>query len=338
MEVEFLSNMRYTLLASEQQWAEWQQKLSKFWTYLDNAGKPPAVHYSPQGISVLQPNLPSPPITLQSSPSSAAQLGNSLNVNYPLPDPLHSLMRKRSFESDLEEPSAKRVSRPHTTAPAPYPAVAQASRREMQPTRHDAVHLPIPNLTVSTGLPMTTGSISNSFNTTSGMMQNAPVLPPLSGRAMSTVYPSSTQSWTPNPPLLTPTSVLPPPQVSGYSTPTRRHSPHTAQALMSLGSSPISAQFPQNTGHISPSFFLQQRSSPYRPVRHVETLLYPPPSASMHDYSANADHMQYQPLGRRNDYRAGVVPHYPQPGYLNGPTPRQPNFAPKPQVAYVQQQ
>jgi hypothetical protein len=72
---------------------------------------------------------------------------------------------------------------------------------------------------------------------------------------------------------------------------------------------------------------LQQRSSPYRPVRPPNTLLYPPPSASMHNFTTNTDQMHYQPLGKRNDYRTGIVPEYAaHPTYQNWPALPQPNF------------
>lgn len=334
MEVEFLSNMRYSLLASAEQWKEWQTKLGQFWIYCDNAAKSPPMHYTAQGIPIMQPTLPSPPTSLQSSPPSATtaypMANSSLNANYHWPDlQAHSTSRKRSFDGDLEEPAAKRVSRVQNVVPTPYPSLGHAIRREVQvqPIRHEAPRLPAPNLTVSTSLPMSI-PISNGYSAPAGLSQNVPLLPPLNGRAMSTVYPPSSQSWAPHLPLLTPTGPPPSHGASGYSTPTRRHSPHSVQELLSLGSSPISGHFPPNPAHISPSFFLQQRSSPYKPVRHVNTLLYPPPSASMHDYSANIDQMHYQPLGKRNDYRPGVVPHYtPQPPYqYDGPILRQPNF------------
>lgn len=330
MEVEFLSNMRYSLLASKEQWQEWQEKLSKFWTYCDEATKAPTIHAAP----VLSTNLPSPPNSMQASPpsgtlsysSSAGPFTNGQhwsgnNYAAPLSSPLaipehdqRSYSRKRSYDGEAEEPVAKRVTRPQTTGPAPFTDVAP-------PMRHDAPRLPVPNLTISTSQPM-------SYHNVPSLSQNIPLLPPLSGRAMSTVYPTTPSSWAPAPqlPMLTPTG---PPNHTGYSTPTRRQSPHTVQELLSLGSSPISAHFPgQNSGHISPSFFLQQRSSPYKPVRHVNTLLYPPPSASMHDYSANVDQMHYQPLGKRNDYRPGVVPDYAsQHGpYQHWPVLPQPNF------------
>jgi hypothetical protein len=320
--------MRYSLLASKEQWQEWQEKLSKFWTYCDQAAKAPMTHVSTQAAPL---NLPSPPSSMQASPPSTVSYPSSSgpfsnhqhwspnNYMAPLSSPLNMpdheqrlYSRKRSYDGDAEEPVAKRVTRPPTAGPVPFSTVAP-------PMRHDAPRLPVPNLSISTSQPM-------NYNSASSLSQNIPLLPPLSGRAMSTVYPSTPSSWAPHLPVLTPTG---PPSHSGYSTPTRRQSPHSVQELLSLGSSPISAHFPgQNPGHISPSFFLQQRSSPYKPVRHVNTLLYPPPSASMQDYSANVDQMHYQPLGKRNDYRRGVVPDYashPAP-YQHWPVLPQPNF------------
>ena len=37
MEVEFLSNMRYSLLASKEEWEEWLVKLAKFYEYMQRA-------------------------------------------------------------------------------------------------------------------------------------------------------------------------------------------------------------------------------------------------------------------------------------------------------------
>jgi hypothetical protein len=322
MEVEFLSNMRYTLLASKAQWAEWQEKLGRFWTYCDRATKAP-LQASPQAVPTLHPNLPSPPASMQSSPPSATTMYPSsglLAQNHQWADlQLQARSRKRSYDGEEEEPAAKRATRASAALPATY-------NTNLQPMRTDAPRLPVPNLTISTSQPL-----HNGYNGAPSLPQNVPLLPPLNGRAMSIVYPA-TPAWTPNLPMLTPTG--PTSQqghhsASGRSTPTRRQSPHSVQDLLSLGSSPISANFPgHNPGHISPSLFLQQRASPYKPVRHVNTLLYPPPSASMHDYSANLGQMQYQPLGKRNDYRPGVVPDYAShtPHQWTGPTLRQPNF------------
>ncbi|KAI4144333.1 MAG: hypothetical protein L6R39_004230 [Caloplaca ligustica] len=73
MEVEFLSNMRYTLYASEHEWKAWHVKLGKFWKYFETSSKtpieaPPKVLnppvHSPSGL----PNLPSPPASTHTSP------------------------------------------------------------------------------------------------------------------------------------------------------------------------------------------------------------------------------------------------------------------------------
>ncbi|KAL3423357.1 cyclin [Phlyctema vagabunda] len=332
MEVEFLSNMRYSLLASKEQWEEWHGKLGKFWTYCDEATRAPVTLPSPASLQAQQPSLSSPPLSMQASPPSLMNNYPSIATPYsqqqrsygpasvsPLPamPDLRQPPRKRSYDHDAEEPVAKRVTRSTSST---------LITSGMPSVRHDAPRLPVPNLTVSTSQAM-----NNTQYDSRNYAPNVPHLPPLNGRAMSTVYPT-TPTWTPQLPMLTPNGHQNPhppgpPSAGGYTTPSRRQSPHSVQELLSLRSSPTSANFPSHTlGHISPSFFLQQRSSPYKPVRHVNTLLYPQPSASMHNYSVSVDHMHYQPLGKRNDYRAGVVPDYSHPHYSHWPVLPQPNF------------
>ena len=336
-----MSNMRYSLLASKDQWQEWQEKLGKFWVYCDKASKAPVPQ--PPSLSIPHhPTLPTTPVSMQASPPSLANPypASSSPFTYSQPyatntyatphvSPLPTMpdldlwptARKRSFDGDEDEPALKRVTRPFTavtTGPAPFSSSIPA-------IRHDAPRLPVPHLTISTSQ-----STYNGQNVASSFPQNIPLLPPLGGRAMSTVFPS-TPSYTPQLPMLTPngsSSQHGSQNASGYGTPTRRQSPHSVHDLLSLGSSPVSANFPgHNPGYISPSIFLQQRNSPYKPVRHVNTLLYPPPSASLHGYAANVSQMHYQPLGRRNDYRSGVVPDYAShSGYQHWPVLPQPNF------------
>lgn len=94
-----------------------------------------------------------------------------------------------------------------------------------------------------------------------------------------------------------------------------------------MNSSPISGIFPASSHDLnSPSIFLQQRNSPYKPIRLPNTLLYPPPSASFHHFQPGTE-MHYQPLGKRNDYRSGVVPEYvAHPNYQHWPPLPQPVF------------
>lgn len=339
MEVEFLSNMRYSLLASEAQWQDWQAKLGKFWTYCDHASRAPALHTSPIRTT-LDTNLPSPPSSMQASPPQPPLITNGLgssSINSslysqqwpgnnhgvslssplrPMPEHAFTPTRKRSHEGETEEPVPKRITRASANAPSHLPHGAP-------PLRHDAPRLPVPHLTISTSQPM-----SNGYNSTTSLA--GPVLPPLNGRAMASVYPT-TPAWTPHLPVLTPTgppSQHGPPSAGGYATPSRRQSPHPIQELLALGSSPLSANFSHNNpGHISPSLFLQQRNSPYKPIRHVNTLLYPPPSGSIKSFSGNPSQMHYQLLGRRNDYRPGVVPEFTShPLYQQYPVLPQPNF------------
>lgn len=325
MEVEFLSNMRYSLLASSAQWDEWQTKLGSFWNYFEMAQQAPLPVPSP--TASLPPILPSPPSSMNASPPSGASLplstapyNYSYNHGY-APSPLNampplatgSLSRKRSFDGDSHEPPAKRTHGP--TAPLPsYTNTSALSARQSAP------RLPIPNLTIST---------SHAEYTPNPMynVHHLPALPPLNGRAMSTVFPT-TPAYTPHLPLPNPLNhtAMPHAQSLGstaYPTTSssRRPSPPSIQNLLphpshshQNNSSPLSASFPAN----SPSIFLQQRNSPYKPVRHVSTLTYPPTSSSMgpmglhgpSGLTAHGDSMQYLPLGRRNDYRVGVVPEY----------------------------
>lgn len=158
-------------------------------------------------------------------------------------------------------------------------------------------------------------------------------------RAMSTVFnPSST--WSQPIPSATVTPVVPAVPTSNpmalYNStvslpdPSRRQSPYSA-TVSSDAVSPSSAfhvHTPQN--HLSPSFFLVNRNSPYRPVRAVNTLLIPPPSASLHQpRHLSMDQMHYQPLGKSfTERRTGVLPYLHHDGLSQGVIPQQPNFLP----------
>jgi hypothetical protein len=342
MEVEFLSNMRYSLLASKEQWEEWQVKLSKFAEYSERASKAASPLPSPINSSFqARPIFPSPPTSLQSSPPALSTYPlNSAPYNYnqtwsnhyqpPTLSPLSSMPavqgKKRGSDEAAVEPPPKRVTRstvaqlPAQRLNQPAPQLPSQLSTQLQSQlpiqvpsnppiaapqpRQNAPRLPVPHLSISTSAGMGHPTFP----------QTLPPLPPLNGRAMSSVYPV-TPSWTPQPQMnLTPSGPTQPLHSqpgSNYGTPTRRHSPHSVQGLLSMNSSPISASFPHDLN--SPSFFLQ-RNSPYKPVVRPHTLLVPPPLSSYQHFPTTAEHMHYQPLGKRNDYRSGVVPEY-----VNGP-------------------
>ncbi|OBT62061.1 hypothetical protein VE03_09217 [Pseudogymnoascus sp. 23342-1-I1] len=331
MEVEFLGSMRYSLLASKEQWAEWQIKLGKFGDYFERASKLPLPLPSPVSNTFPSSKLPSPTRVQSHSPISSSHLSNSsfeLNQQWPsqytssqpLPQPPQAT-KKRAFDDLWVEPPSKR---PATISAAHIPAVLVPNSQITAP-RQQAPRLPVPQLSISTS----SGAGYPTF------AQTLPPLPPLNGRAMSQVFPA-TPSWAPNPQINVPSSVMPPQTQQPYSlpgsnhgTPSRRHSPRSI-GVHSMNSSPISGIFPSAVHDLnSPSIFLQQRNSPYKPIRLPNTLLYPPPQSSYQHFQPGIDQMHYQPLGKRNDYRSGVVPEYAaNPIYQHYPSLPQPTFHP----------
>lgn len=352
MEVEFLSNMRYSLYTSEATWKQWHAKLGRFGTFADRA-----IHMleSPARVPVLHHNLsaassapPSPPASTNASPPFQAnysplhltgtntplllpQIGSTaVSPIGPLPEiDMRLNSRKRSYDDNFAEPSAKRHA-PAYSLQLPLPVSTPGSDLSMShASSHQRVSLPslsIPNSASAPG------------------PQHIPQLPLPGSRAMTLVYPPPVQ-WnalssipTNIPPLQT--TSLPP--VTSALDASRQLSPYP---LGSANSSPLAGTFPPGTIHtpthsrLSPSYYLAQRSSPYRPVRRVQTLLVPPPSASMHNPARpiTQDQMQYHPLGRpMSERRVGHLPYihhdaWPQTHQLNQwpelqPPPRQPIF------------
>ncbi|KAK0671275.1 hypothetical protein QBC41DRAFT_219783 [Cercophora samala] len=252
---------------------------------------------------------------------------------------------------------------------------AAGQNRPAAPIGSDQGRVAMPGLTLNTshaGPLVTTQSFTSSA--AYAPPQASPLsLPPLvpGVRAMATVYPNAT-TYAPQQSVLvtsgpsvssapqsvtTPTTSFPP---MSYGTPTKRPSPqhHLASSANMAGSSPLSVDpFGHHSGtpmgnagstsglHTpishSPSIYLQQRNSPYKPVRQVNTLLIPPPSAFLHQYhfqnAVTPNQMHYQPLGRRNEYRTGIVPEYtmggqhpypPSQQVLPDPTQHRPTHAP----------
>ncbi len=327
MEVEFLSNMRYSLFTSEGEWKEWHVKLGRFYDYFDKASRAPLeMTPRPSGPPTptlhVPPPLPSPPGSTHTSPPFAPTYppsGPALPPPYsmshytPQAAPSSSYLpeldlkptgRKRSYDDHSQAPPAKRIVTrsmvPSSLANSTLPPSTLPAPTSNMP------RLPVPNLSISTG-PLVNGHGTHSLAQ----------LPPPGGRSMSTVF-SGTSNWS-QPgvaPSYTGPSTQPGVSYSPYGDQSRHQTPFPTT---SATSSPTSASFPVHTpsqSRLSPSYFLTQRNSPYRPVRHVNTLLVPPPSASMHNPTENMsfDQMHYQPLGKSiSERKAGVVPYMPMP-------------------------
>ena len=271
----------------------------------------------------------------------------------------------------------------HFVSQQPHPAETSQQRRPSSALPEQA-RLSVPHLTLNTSHAINSHPVSSqpyaSAHYAPSQASNLS-LPPLvpSVRAMSTVYPTATTyssqpavvatcgpSMSSSVAVVTPTTAFPPP--INYATPTKRLSPQNplSRAAPYQGSSPLNESFPNHSltpmahggasgthtpiSH-SPSVYLQQRDSPYKPVRHVNTLLYPPPSAFLQQYHfpnpIPPTQMHYQHLGRRNDLRTGIVPEFamygagrhhadtPASGYRSGspvlPNPHshaRPSYAP----------
>jgi len=366
MEVEFLSNMRYSLLVSKGEWEGWLVKLSKFWEYCDRAMMPHASPLvipsaqtsfgsplpSPTGNILLSPAAhPSPPAASNYSPSASMYAGGAAawpayhdaSAVSPLankPD-FKNPYGKRHLDEDPTEPPAKRLSR---QAPALSSVPSQQLNHNMplSATVPEPLRLPAPQLSVNTGQHATApAAVTTASYPTPGaasylpQTQSALSLPPLvpGVRAMATVFAPTTTTFAPQlslatsgpslassgtPGAVTPTGY----PTTAYATPTKRMSPLNSltPAAAYASSSPMAETFAHVTGvHTpishSPSIYLQQRSSPYKPIRNFNTLLYPPPSASLQEYHIAGgvvppNQMHYQPLGRRHEFRTGIVPEF----------------------------
>lgn len=349
MEVEFLSNMRYSLFTSQKKWEEWHTVLGKFGTFFDRASKLSAsVATSPTGpptpsLAIPSAIVPSPPTSQRTSPPTAMMYSPSHAAfsNTPLlqpqatsatVSPIGSLpelgpivQRKRSTDHSSEPPLKRQA---HGFAPGPYsnapaiPTLQTPVNRSFEPPPSVNRLPPLPSLSIPPPQHMPPVQVKS--------WSDLP-LPVPGGRSMAMVYPPPVQ-W--QQPVGTPTSA-PANPFSNY-TPTADRSRQISPFPTSANSSPVSASFPTSSSRqLSPSYFLNQRQSPYRPVRGVHTLLVPPPQTSIHNPARNIAHdqMQYQSLGRpMTERRTGYLPYmdrsaWPETNQFNQlPIPQQPIF------------
>lgn len=345
MEVEFLSNIRYNLFVSKEDWRKWHAKLALFSDYIRRASqKPlenaydertpitPTLQISPHMFPLTPGNqlhpvspsakLPSPPFQATFDPSSEFSNSQLAATSFPWHPPNRQPQnveplpgnRKRSWDTNTEEHPPKRLTRytsPTTMRvngtnayPAQMPNGGHASVPPLQlPTvASQPPRLPVPQYNGQSNqvVPATTSS---------GQL-------PRPGNTIPTTYtPSGT--W----PLQIPASASMAPVPVNTNMhhnqmplpePTRRQSPlRVSSTAVSPAVSAYSASTRTPQNRLSPSFFLTDRYSPYRPVRSVNTLLIPPPSGSVpNPRSLSFNQMHYQPLGKAvSERRTGVLPY-----------------------------
>lgn len=365
MEVEFLSNMRYNLVASKSEWDAWLDKLSCFREYYERALRLPAspLHIPSPSNNPLSSPLASPtgaagPGMPDFSPSvQNIAMGTNLsptanrtqnwsayqaNAVSPLagkPAMHPGSARKRGTDEGQSDHPAKRFVPSSRMPPSATTGLPSQQQQPQQGARSlttaptlSLVTNPQPNLPSLPPAGQAGPYPQNSYvppTAASGVPDHIS-LPPLQPgvRAMSTIFQPQQQPVpaTSNAPGLGQTSfpggAMPAQAPMGYGSGSGKS--HSPGSLGPYASSPVPDQFGTASGihtpmaHTpisnSPSFYLQQRNSPYRPIRHVNTLLYPPPSASLDQYHLSVPiqptQMHYQPLGRRHDVRTGVVPEF----------------------------
>lgn len=331
MEVEFLSNIRYDLFASEAEWARWHTKLGLFGDYFTAASALPLESENPPALRISPPRLQpqSPTSKLPSPPSDQFRPQSQPNWYMPvsgLPYPPPNLggltpgaSRKRSRDDDNQLQPMKRMARPNVnvnTAPAPLTIPSNALNNiptlppVLTPTtaavqQGPASRLPPPNL----GLPTSNSMPQSLPSTTASQLPMPAIIPPVYNRPTNWMQPQQM-----------PSAAVPPVAYNAPALPDlgRHHqSPFGVSAsTVSPAVSAYSVHTPQT--HLSPSFFLANRNSPYRPVRSVNTLLIPPPSNSMQPQrSVPYDHMHYQPLSKGSvDRKTGLLPYIPSDAWF----------------------
>jgi hypothetical protein len=295
MEVEFLSNMRYNLFTSEQAWQDWHVKLGKFGTFISNFVKSRelAAKLRPLQTSMVSngmlPAVLSP--VSQAIPSySAAQYNghlsrtvtpvsqpqiasNAISPIGPLPALGMPVSRKRRLD---DSPSARATKRHLSNALSTMSGPPATSVPNMPPSGSGKVNLP--------------SLVIPPFSTFSAPNQLTPTLPLPGTHAMSLVYP------TPQPrhPRDYHSGMITPAQSVPSLDQLKQLSPFPTS---SANSSPISGSF---ANHLSPSYYLDKRSSPYRPVRRVQHLITnqgTPPVFNV-PRRIGLEQMQYHSLGQ----------------------------------------
>lgn len=340
MEVEFLSNVRYNLFISKAKWDQWHAKLGLFANFFDEASRlprenevnpvtpvlqiSPALSSTSQASQLLSPlsKIPSPSFMPPQFPVDWMNLYATPTRTISPPRPSSELQisqysRKRSWDDEIQQHPAKRVAVPTaypTPASAYVPSTASSTGPVLPPVLTSvnmnpsvpAVAAPVPRVTRS-AISLVSNTMLPTIPTAVGPMH----LP--TTRALSAVYNSST-TW----PQPQPSTVVTAPASltfnSALSIPDRGLS-HTQQLGTVVGTiSPTSSMatysLPASHSNLSPSHFLVNRNSPYRPVRAVNTLLIPPPSASLHQpRNLSMQQMHYRPLGKNPSERCtGVLP------------------------------
>jgi hypothetical protein len=277
LEVEFLSHLKYDLFTSKERWEDWHGTLSTFASFVYKFVR------SPTPVKQL-PTTSHTPLMSTSGNTSPYAMSNTpiSHISYTPSLPSTHATLKRSREEDLVEPSAKRH------LPNLVHLHTSLSQFPIMPASTAAPRMSLPSLTIP------------SFSTYTSGAQMPTSLPPPGISAMSMVYqPTQPRPQAYHPPI--------PSMAAHHSLESfRQLSPH---ADSPAGLSPT-GHYPMNQ---SPSFYLAQRSSPFRPVHQLHYLSSQgqPPAFDVSG-NAHSQQMQYHPLGHPGERHVGQIPYFSQ--------------------------
>ena len=344
MEVEFLSQMRYNLFVSPEQWEDWKLTVSRMYTYHRDVLRQRAIPRK-----VFHPSIPpSPPVsTIPTSPSFTEQPnsympGSPFRMHFapytqqdrmssphrvlpPMDDSpsaasaaIHARVtsRKRSREENslsvgLQPPPSKRYQ-------PQYPPSTGALGIQMPPQHapppSQRLHYPTDNLQH----PLQQSYPPQSSSTKQSRVGLSLSLADQSHSPISYHHPQPTSPYAVSPlsPYSTNSNFN---SLSPYAVPSQHHQRQTPQPLEAV---PVGYA----SGFSSPYKYLQNRFSPYAPVRPARTLpsQFVPPRMQWSILPSSTEELYYQPLGSHGHgaWRRGV-PAYPEfnPGYYPPPPP-----------------
>ncbi|THC92996.1 hypothetical protein EYZ11_007530 [Aspergillus tanneri] len=340
MEVEFLSNVRYNLFVSEEEWTQWHVKLGLFADF-NNALVAPEKNGSPTPVLRISPSVgPSP--RMQASPTSklpSPPAVDSLHAStWNLPVNLSAYSNAPQFSNEIPQVNSRKRSRDEQVGETPskrmaIPNAIPTPTSTLPPSSALTGLSALPPVLTPVSAPSTASAVavsrlprpsfpSFSHNLNPSIPASVPQITPSTSRAIPPLY---NPNWASQ---VSPSTGMPPVTCGLYNNslslpdPARQHnSPFgVSSATVSPAISAYSMHTPQT--NLSPSFFLANRNSPYRPVRNVNTLLIPPPSTFQQQRSVPFDHMHYQPLGKTAaERKTGLLPYlhseaWPQGSFL----------------------
>lgn len=327
MEVEFLSNVRYNLFVSAEEWEGWHKKLGLFAQYLDRPVDP----YGHETVSRTSP-YPGPPYGTPVSPIPNRSVAPD-RAGCTLPQSDYVTYHPQGDRDATHTIAPRHGQNPFTELEPRHPNRKRVRDwdAENRPAKRLSVRDPVERLTVSGMLADSTepSYVLPSTAPSTLSLTNLPALSldePRPQNGLSSASNGLNSNNVPSQPTQRPavsSRVTVDPETMACSQPTSIST--TSVSLLDLGLYRNSTNLAPPDTHLGLSFsssrapstlhtssVVYDRLSPYRPVVNVHTLLYPHPSTIYPPRRFSRDQMHYQPLSKvAKETKSGVLPYYP---------------------------